>query len=161
MEQQFVLFWKPQEANGIYSQWYLCDMTIDGIVYCCNEQYMMAEKARLFGDVVVLAKIMATRDPAEMRRLGRIVSGFNQQIWDDSCVGIVTDANYHKFSQNVDLRDQLLATGNATIVEASPRDTIWGIGLGASNPAARVPASWRGKNLLGIAIMAARERIAA
>ncbi len=122
---------------------------------------MMAEKARLFGDEASRARIMATNNPLTMKKLGRGVTGFNQEIWEREQMHIVTAANYAKFSQNPALREHLLATGEATIVEASPLDRIWGIGLSAGHPDARTPARWRGRNLLGQALMLAREQIAA
>jgi ribA/ribD-fused uncharacterized protein len=64
-----------------------------------------------------------------------------------------------KFTQNEDLGAFLRATGRRVLVEASPRDRIWGIGMGASNPDAQVPARWRGNNLLGFALMDAREAL--
>jgi len=159
MEPQFVFFYKINEPNGYFSQWYISPMTIDGVEYNCCEQYMMAEKARLFNDMPTRARILATDSPIMMKKLGRAVVGFDQAQWDEACLGIVTEANYHKFSQNPVLMEQLLATGNATIVEASPLDRIWGIGVDKNHPSARDPAQWRGRNLLGVAIMQARERL--
>jgi ribA/ribD-fused uncharacterized protein len=73
----------------------------------------------------------------------------------------VTRGNVAKFGQHEDLRAFLLATDERVLVEASPRDAVWGIGLGASNPDARIPERWRGRNLLGFALMEARSRLRA
>ena len=103
---------------------------------------------------------MAAKDPAQMKALGRQVRGFDVKVWDEVKFGVALNASYLKFSQNVSLRDFLLQTGIKILVEASPVDKIWGIGLAASDENAQNPTKWRGQNLLGFALMRARDEIA-
>lgn len=153
-KQDFIFFW-----GGTYSQWMPSKFKIDGVEYNCAEQYMMAKKALLFGDYEVLAKIMATSDPREQKALGKLVKGFDKKVWETYCRDYVYDGNYAKFTQNPEMQRELLATGNKEIVEASPEDTIWGIGLHETNPLAWEKATWKGTNWLGEAIMAVRETL--
>ena len=139
---EFVFFW-----GGWPSQWAKSPFKIDGIPYNCCEQYMMAEKARVFCDHAIEAEILTTGSPATQKALGRKISDFDAEKWNSVCRGIVYEGNLAKYEQNNDLRIQLLQTGKRTIVEASPRDRIWGIGMGAKNPMAKVPAKWRGRNV--------------
>lgn len=153
-------FWRPEEVpDGCFGQWHRSDFTLDGQRYTTAEQWMMASKARLFGDAETLAKILATDDPARVKKLGREVRGFDGARWSARCVELVTQGNIAKFSQDAALRAHLLATGDAVMVEASPLDRIWGIGLDAQHPDAPHPHRWLGQNLLGFALMAARDAI--
>jgi ribA/ribD-fused uncharacterized protein len=162
---EFLFFWghtpTPGQAVGkwVLSQWYPVEFTVDGQRYVHAEQFMMAEKARLFGDPETRARILASTEPADAKKLGRGVRGFDQDTWEASRYDIVVRASLAKFGQHPDLRDFLLSTGSAVLVEAAPRDVIWGIGLGAGNPRSLDPAQWRGRNLLGFALMEARERV--
>lgn len=153
---RFVFFW-----GGWPSQWFKSAFVVDGVTYNCCEQFMMSEKARVFGDAEALAKILVTNNPREQKALGRKVRGFNEAAWSSVCRGIVYTGNLARFSQNGDLRDTLLATGDRTIVEASPKDRIWGIGLGQDDPRASDPSQWPGSNWLGIALMQVRETLRA
>jgi ribA/ribD-fused uncharacterized protein len=119
----------------------------------------MAEKARRFDDSLVLERIVQARTPGEAKKLGRSVRGFSDDAWEKHRSSIVVQANIAKFGQNPALREFLLATGNRVLVEASPRDRIWGIGLSAANPKSQDPSQWRGMNLLGFALMTAREHL--
>jgi ribA/ribD-fused uncharacterized protein len=143
-------------GDRVFSQWWPCRFEEDGRVYTTAEQYMMAGKARLFGDAEKLAEILAVDDPARCKALGREVRGFDRDRWGAASFDLVTRGNVAKFGQDEALRAHLLATGDAVLVEASPRDRIWGIGMGASNPSARDPSGWRGRNLLGFALVRAR-----
>ena len=149
-----VFFW-----NGIYSQWYKSPFTVDDINYVTAEQYMMNQKALLFGDVETSRQILRATDPREQKELGRKVSGFNKEKWDKACVGIVYKGNYAKFSQNEDLKTELLNTGNRILVEASPVDFIWGIGMHEDDNGVDNPANWKGTNLLGWSIMLVRNEL--
>jgi ribA/ribD-fused uncharacterized protein len=151
---KFVFFW-----NGIYSQWYPSQFTIDGIKFSSCEQYMMYRKAKLFNDDESAQKILDAVHPSDQKALGRGVKNFNRDIWDEHCFSIVYDGNYAKFTQNEDLKQQLLATGDKTIVEASPYDKIWGIKKGVGDENYDNPSHWRGLNLLGFAIMTVRKNI--
>lgn len=117
----------------------------------------MAEKARLFQDDEMLEKILLAQSPAQAKKFGRQVRGFDQAAWEGKRLEIVVQGNLHKFNQHPDLKNFLLNTKQRVLVEASPRDTIWGIGLSAKNERAAVPAQWRGKNLLGFALMEVRD----
>lgn len=149
----FVLFW-----GGPFSQWYKHDMEIDGVVYNCCEQYMMAQKANTFNDKEALDKIMASKDPKEQKAIGRTVKNFNAQMWDRICQDIVFRANLAKFS-DPELKKFLFSFANEEIVEASPYDKIWGIGLSEDDPRALDKSQWQGTNWLGEAIMRVRETL--
>ncbi|MGN0114577.1 MAG: NADAR family protein [Acutalibacteraceae bacterium] len=148
-------------TDACFSQWYPCCFIKDGVEYTSAEQYMMAQKAMLFGDEEIFAEILNTSDPKKCKALGRKVKNFDKDIWNENKRTIVYNGNYEKFSQNEDFAAYLLATGDKVLAEASPFDRIWGIGLGKSNPDALNPAKWRGNNLLGFSLMQVRERIKA
>lgn len=152
--EEYILFY-----GGIFSQWYKRDMIIDGVVYCTCEQFMMAEKAKLFNDDLSLSSIMNSKEPAEQKALGRKVKGFNKDQWDKICRDVVYRGNYAKFSQHKDLKEILLKTNNKIIAEASPYDRIWGIGLKATDERALNSSKWEGTNWLGEAIMKVRSEI--
>jgi ribA/ribD-fused uncharacterized protein len=145
-----------QLSDSVFSQFWPCTFEVDGHVYSSAEQFMMAEKARTFGDADVRSAILATHEPPQCKALGRKVRGFDEKVWDRVRVDVVVRGNLAKFGQAPDLRAYLLATGDDILVEASPRDAIWGIGLGQSNEHARDPRSWRGRNLLGFALVRVR-----
>lgn len=162
---RFLFFWgHTQKRPGTvgaecFSQWYPALFEHDGVRYPTAEHFMMAEKARLFGDEVHEQQIVEAGSPGEAKALGRKVRGFDEKTWVRERYGIVVRGNLAKFSQHPELRAFLLATKNRVIVEASPRDRIWGIGLGASNARAENPLQWRGLNLLGFALMEVRDRL--
>ena len=149
-----VLFWHPSSA---FSQWTLSPFTVDLVEYHCAEQFMMASKARLFGDDTALSAILATKDPREKKRLGRHVRLFDPELWRSECEHIVLHGNLAKFSQNKEMHLALIQTGDRRLAEASPHDTLWGIGLSAHDPRTSSPDSWCGQNLLGQALENARE----
>jgi ribA/ribD-fused uncharacterized protein len=154
---KFLFFWGHQTpGRGYLSQWWPSPFTVDGTTYATAEHYMMAGKARLFGDEETAAAIIAAPHPRRAKDLGRRVRNFDERTWRDNRVAIVTRASEAKFGQNKDLRDYLLDTGDRILVEASPLDRIWGIGLTADDPRAEQVSSWRGQNLLGFALMTAR-----
>ena len=161
---KFLLFWGHQKSANLsascLSQWYASSFWQDEVHYVCVEQYMMAKKAECFGDEDALEQILSAKDPAQMKALGRQVRGFDAKVWDEIKFSVVLNASYLKFSQNAPLREFLLQTGSKILVEASPVDKIWGIGLGASDENAQNPTKWRGQNLLGFALMRARDEIA-
>ena len=160
---KYVFFWGHKKFNEItntcLSQWYECKFTVDGVEYHTAEQYMMAQKAVLFGDKEVLQKIMSADNPAVYKSLGRQIRNFDENIWNEHKFQIVVNGNTAKFSQNPELLDFLLKTGDRILVEASPYDRIWGIGLAKDTPEIENPFKWKGENLLGFALMEARERL--
>tara|TARA_Y100000310_G_scaffold342463_1_gene445849 strand:+ start:2155 stop:2637 length:483 start_codon:yes stop_codon:yes gene_type:complete len=146
---KFTFFFGASNPRGYLSQWYPLSFRDDnGRKYNCTEQYMMAEKARLFGDEAMEKAIMKSSSPREQKRLGRRVSGFSKGKWNAACKQIVYRGNYFKFSQNPDFLALLLAT-TGELAEASPYDRVWGIGLAATHRDASNKARWRGKNWLG------------
>lgn len=162
---KFLYFWKPEPgpggalAEGCLGQWWPSRFTIQGVEYLCAEQWMVAEKARLFGDEEMLAAILRTQSPKQMKAYGRSVRNFRQEVWEARCYGLVLEGNLAKFSQDPELGEYLLSTGKRILVEASPLDRIWGIGMGKNNPDAGDPMKWRGRNLLGFALTEARDRL--
>lgn len=152
MTERFTFFW-----NGPFSQWHPSPFMLDGVLYNTAEQFMMAKKARLFGDETTLARILAAEHPRDQKALGRRVSGFDVDRWNASAKAIVFRGNRAKFTTHRDLLAQLLDTAGTTLVEASPLDTIWGIGLAADNPDASDPKKWRGTNWLGEVLTDLRE----
>lgn len=146
-------------SESCLSQWWMSDFTIDGVTYSCAEQYMMAEKARLFKDEEMYRSIMSSAHPKSMKAYGRAVKNFDEAVWQMHCKHIVRTANKAKFSQKEALLTYLLKTKGRILVEASPRDRIWGIGMGKSNPEVENPMKWRGKNLLGFALTEVRDEL--
>jgi hypothetical protein len=145
-----------QLSDSMFSQWWPSAFEEDGLRFASAEMYMMAGKARLFGDEETLASILAAGDPATCKALGRRVRGFDDARWKQARFDLVTRGNAAKFGQDDALREYLLATGDEILVEASPRDRIWGIGLGRKSELALDPRTWQGRNLLGFALVRAR-----
>lgn len=164
---KYLLFWghRPRPDGGVgaecLSQWWPAPFTVDGVRYATAEHWMMAGKARLFGDGDALARILAAGHPRQAKSLGRRVRGFDEAEWTRHRWGLVVAGNVAKFGQHPELGSWLLGTGARVLVEASPVDRVWGIGLAADDERAADPARWRGLNLLGFALMEARERLAA
>lgn len=154
MDEKFTFFW-----DGPFSQWYLSKFTIDEIEYNCCEQFMMAEKARFFNDEETLKKIMASINPKEQKKLGREVRGFLVSEWEYVACNIVYKGNLAKFTQNKKLKELLLNTKGTILVEASPYDKIWGIGLSENDPRSLDRNQWLGKNWLGEVLTKVREQI--
>lgn len=163
---KYLYFWghtQKQPSSIItkccFSQWYPSPFEIDNIYYATAEHYMMAEKARLFGDEQILSKILTASSPGLAKSLGRQVNGFIPHIWDEHCSNIVIRGNFAKFSQNPKLTDFILSTKERILVEASPVDKIWGIGLAEDDANIENPLMWKGKNLLGFALMNVRRQL--
>ncbi|MGE6226702.1 NADAR family protein [Paenibacillus chitinolyticus] len=160
---KFLFFWghtPPADGSinsSCFSQWWRSGFIVDDESYTCTEQYMMAEKARLFGDEKMLEAIMNANHPKEMKAFGRAVSSFDANVWESRCYEIVKKGNLAKFRQNDDLWSYMRATKNRILVEASPVDRIWGIGMAQDHPDADNPMKWRGRNLLGFALTEVRD----
>lgn len=135
--------------NGPFSQWYRCQFKISGLEFNCAEQFMMYSKAILFRDFVSAKAILEAKTPREQKLLGRKIQNFDEDQWKIFREGIVFTGNYAKFCQNPKLKEQLIGTKGTLLVEASPKDLIWGIGFKADDPRANDPMQWRGQNLLG------------
>ncbi|MEQ1699140.1 MAG: NADAR family protein [Ilumatobacteraceae bacterium] len=164
---KFLPFWghTAPPAGGVgpwvLSQWFPCPFRHEDVVYPTAEHFMMAGKARLFGDDERLQLILAAATPGEAKRHGREVADFVADEWDRACVGIVRTGSIAKFGSTPELRAYLVGTGHRVLVEASPRDRIWGIGVGREHASVEQPSQWRGRNLLGFALMQARAALAA
>ena len=162
---KYIFFWghRPARDGSItkscFSQWWEEDFIVDEQVYKSAEHWMMAEKARLFNDFEILDLILRCESPAEAKKLGRKVRNFVPKIWDEHKFQIVVQGNLHKFGQNPDLGEFLRATGSRVLVEASPYDKIWGIGMQAKDEGIEYPGNWKGQNLLGFALMEVRDQL--
>jgi ribA/ribD-fused uncharacterized protein len=162
---EYLFFWghRPQADGslgaGCLSQWWPAEFTVDGVRFRSAEHYMMWRKATLFGDTAMAERVQAAVHPRDAKVLGRGVANFDDRKWAAERFEIVVAGSLAKFGQSDDLRAWLVGTGERVLVEASPTDRVWGIGLAASDERASVPARWRGLNLLGFALMQAREEL--
>jgi ribA/ribD-fused uncharacterized protein len=163
---RFLFFWGHQPGPGgsigpgCLSQWWPVEFTVDGVRFASAEHYMMWSKAKLFGDTATAAQVLTAGHPNDAKTLGRKVRGFDDGVWKRERFDIVVAGSVAKFGQHADLREFLVGTGDRILVEASPVDRIWGIGLSARDASADEPALWRGLNLLGYALMRARTILA-
>jgi ribA/ribD-fused uncharacterized protein len=164
---RYLLFWghRPERDGsigaGCLSRWWPAEFTVDGATFRSAEHYMMWRKAKLFGDDDTAARVVAAGHPRQAKMLGRRVRDFDEPTWLAHRYEIVVDASVAKFGQHPHLREFLLRTGDRVLVEASPTDRIWGIGLAASDARTGDPAQWIGLNLLGFALMQARAMLRA
>jgi len=162
---RYVPFWghSPRRDGSLgvscFSQWWPSPFTVGGVRYATAEHWMMAGKARLFADAEAERHVLAARHPRQAKDAGRRVRGFDEEIWRQHRFALVVEGSVHKFGQDAALREFLLGTNSRVLVEASPVDRIWGIGLAADDERAADPARWRGLNLLGFALMAARQTL--
>ena len=162
---KFLMFWghTPKQPGMVdqssLSQWFSAPFDIGGIRYATAEHYMMVQKALLFGNKEIADKIICSTSPGKAKALGRKVTGFDETIWRENRFRLVCTANLAKFSQHSDLRRFLLRTGSKILVEASPYDNVWGIGMAADHPYADNPLKWQGINLLGFALMSVRRQL--
>lgn len=152
MAETFAFFWKSR-----LSQWQRAPFVLGGVTFTHAEQYIMYSKALLFGDRDAAGRILAAETPREQQSIGRTVRGFDEPTWELFREGIVFAGNYARFRQNPDQRELLFATRGTTLVEASPHDRVWGIGLAADDPRALDRSQWLGLNLLGEALTRVRE----
>jgi ribA/ribD-fused uncharacterized protein len=162
---KYLFFWGHQKSRSgeltasCFSQWWASPFVVDQVCYNTAEHWMMAQKALLFNDQECYQKILAAKSPAEAKTLGRQVRHFDEATWNSQRTQIVVEGSWHKFSQHPDLGEFLLNTKERILVEASPVDKIWGIGLAADSEKAENPRRWNGLNLLGFALMEVRDRL--
>lgn len=162
---KYVFFWghKPlpngEIGKSCFSQWWHSPFVVDEVKYPTAEHFMMTEKARLFGDSVIREEILKAASPKAAKALGRKVKDFDQSVWERERFRLVVEGNLAKFGQNKDLGKFLFETGNKVLVEASPMDRIWGIGMAAGDEHIENPEKWRGLNLLGFALMKVRSSL--
>ena len=154
-----VYFWKVLEKNCFLSNWWICEIDYDGKKFVSSEQLFMYLKAKLFYDDEVAEKIMQTSRQNEIKALGREVKNFDETIWNKHKYELMFIANKAKFRLDYEITDMLLATGDAQLVEASPLDKIWGIGLDAETAENTPEEDWPGENLLGKVLMDVRDLI--
>ena len=160
---EFIFFSGHQKTkNGnitksCLSQWYQSPFEMNDVKYSCAEQYMMAEKARIFGDYDAFEKILKAYHPNQMKLIGKKVCNFNEEVWSQKKVSVVKIANMAKFSQNSKLKKYLLGTGSKILVKTNVYDSIWGIGLAKEDNDIINPLKWNGENLLGFILMDIRE----
>jgi len=160
---RFFLDYQPVKngslTNSCLSQWWSCFFTVDGKIFTTAEHFMMYQKASLFGDHEMAARIVDADHPFEAKTLGRKVRNFDEARWDSARFGLVVQGSVEKFSQNPELLKFLIDTGDDILAETSPTDIIWGTGCHVEDPATSQPENWPGQNLLGFALMEARDRL--
>ena len=152
----YTFFWNNRTP---FSNWYPSVFIWNGIRFTRGEQYMMYRKAMLFDDWDVADQILATDDPAKQKDLGRQVKNYDDELWSSVRFEIMVEGLFEKFNQNPQLKQALLETRGTEMVEASPYDRIWGIGLAASDPRAQEKNTWLGQNLLGEVLDDVRNRL--
>ncbi|MDP5209926.1 NADAR family protein [Microbulbifer sp. 2205BS26-8] len=161
---KYLFFWghrKPKKgiSKSCLSQWYESPFESDGNRFHTAEHFMMYEKAKLFGDNSAAENSLAVADPGAAKAIGRQVEGFDQELWDKKKFDIVVQANLAKFKGNQALKEFLLNTGDRVLVEASPVDKVWGVGLAEDDDKCQNPKKWKGLNLLGFALIAVRSKL--
>ena len=154
-----ICFHNPDEENGYLSNWYPSNFTLNDVKFSSMEQFMMYRKAICFNDEAVAAQILSTNDVAEIKSLGRQVSGYDENMWNGIRQIVVYEGLLAKFSQNVELKTKLKSTGNALLAECAVKDCIWGIGLSMKDSDRFDKKRWKGQNLLGYTLMMVRERL--
>lgn len=154
-----ICFHNPDEENGFLSNWYSSHFSVDDNKFTSMEQYMMYKKAMTFNDEKIANEILSITDVAEIKRLGRLVSGYNDGIWNGLRQIIIYEGLIEKFIQNDTLREKLLETRDAILAECAVKDCIWGIGLSMTDDNRFEMSKWRGQNLLGYSLMMVREKI--
>lgn len=164
-KREFLLFWghRPSKDGRItkscFSQWFPAPFNHEECHYPTAEHFMMTAKARLFGDDETARRVLEAPSPALAKKLGRQVRHFNEDTWRQRRLELVVEGNLLKFQQNPAMGEFLLATGGKVLVEASPTDRIWGIGLAQDDRRVKNPKQWKGLNLLGFALMEVREQL--
>lgn len=157
---EFVMFWGVESGEAaVLSQWHGCPFKANGLIYQTAEHYMMSQKALACDDTSTHMQILTQPSPMVAKALGRQIKSYDDKLWSEIRYDKVVEGNYHKFSAHEDLKRYLLSTGDKVLVEASPFDTIWGIGLKESEKAAWDPRKWKGQNLLGFALMEVRDML--
>lgn len=154
-----ICFHNPDEENGYLSNWYPSNFTLNDVNFSSLEQFMMYRKAICFNDEAVAAQILSTNDVAEIKSLGRQVSGYDENMWNGIRQIVVYEGLLAKFSQNGELKTELKSTGNALLAECAVKDCIWGIGLSMKDSDRFDKKRWKGQNLLGYTLMMVRERL--
>lgn len=152
----YVFFWTGKD---IYSNFYSYEFAHAGRVFKWAEQAIMYRKAMLFGAHQIAKEIMKAKTPADCKKLGRSREiPFDNEIWEKQKLTIFKEILFDKF-KNQPMKDAILSTGDKELVEASPYDKIWGIGLSADDPACLDKTKWKGLNLLGQVLVDVRNEL--
>lgn len=153
---KYTFFWQTESP---FSQWHSSLFEVNGVKFKTAEHYMMWKKAMIFGDTDIAAEVIKSVHPRDTKALGRKVKGFDKDIWEQVCRTVVYEGNHAKFTQNEKLRKALMETGDTLLVEASPYDAIWGIGLKEADAKKISEKDWPGTNWLGLALTELRENL--
>ncbi len=157
---KYIFFWKPDQPYGWCSNWHDSPFTINDTIYQTSEHYMMAKKATLMGDQAMTQRIIDCDHPKNAQALGRKIKNWNENLWIDNRERIMDEALTAKFTSHPDLRKLLIDTNPKILVEASPVDKIWGIGLSPDQAyKTPEPTHWKGLNLLGQSLMRVRQQL--
>jgi hypothetical protein len=149
-----IYFWKGELSN-----WHICSFRYKGYEFKNSEQAFMWEKAVYFNDILKSNEILKEFNPRRTKQLGREVKNFNTEDWLKVSFNYMVDVNYAKWTSNDKLQSLLLSTDNKILVEASPYDTIWGIGLHLEDDDVLNEKNWKGTNWLGESLMKVRKKI--
>lgn len=156
---KMICFHDPAKEYGFLSNWYMSDFIEDGRLYTSVEQYLMYGKAVVFKDEEMQQAILATHDVSEIKQYGRQVKGYNETVWNGLRQLVLYRGLVLKFSQNEELRQKLIATGNKMLVECARTDKIFSCGISIKDPMRLDMSKWSGKNLLGFALIDLREQL--
>ena len=157
--QKIICFHTPDEENGWLSNWFLSKFIVDNISFSSIEQYMMYKKAEVFGDDSIMKEIMSTDDVGKIKAFGRQVHNYNNTVWNRMRQIIIYEGLYAKYSQNNDLKEKLLKTGDSLLAECAAQDKIWATGISMKDDSRFDMNKWIGQNLLGFATMLVREKL--
>lgn len=148
-----IFFWGDDD---VYSNFYRFEFKYKGKTFFCSEQAFMWEKAMLFGDKNIAGQILKSTHPYECKKLGRKVKNYDDKKWGKVREDIWKEILINKFSSEP-LKSEILKTKNKILVEASPYDKLYGIGLEVWDDRVLDENNWKGKNLLGKILMGVRE----
>ena len=151
-----IFFHLPNEPFGFLSNWYLASFDLEGIHFTSTEQYIMYKKCLIFGDVDAAKEVLATNDTAEQQKIGRNAKGYNGFVWSGMRQMIAFRGLMAKFEQNDDLRQKLIDTDDAILVECAGSDKVWACGIKLDDDMRFDSANWSGENILGFALMEVR-----
>lgn len=159
MKDQYIFFWRVNDEHGYMSQWYPSPFQANGLTFPTAEHYMMWRKAKLFGDDEIAEQVLNAKSPKEAKALGRVVRGYDEEVWLQHRQEVIETGNVYKFAAHPELEQKLLATDGFALVEASPEDKVYGIGLAEDDPRAWDESTWEGENLLGKALTEVRRKL--
>lgn len=163
-------FWGVNAENAEFSNFYYSpfDVVEDGLTkrFTSVEHYFMYCKAVEFSDTEIAKQLLKNQSGSgpQYKKLGRNVRNYNDSVWSQVRYEHMLNGLRYKFTSNPALKERLLLTGNSILVEASPFDSIWGIGMGKTTRNGRPldwenVTHWRGSNLLGYALMELRDEL--